>query len=163
MHLRFICMCTYVNRIYDVWNDIHCFTTWQIVHDLYIIPRKVCGTKSKHLFRINSKSGTTSNNIANENETLSCLLRIREYICEVKVLLLPTIFITFFFYPSPVRLCGGGFLCFVCLLGSFHQKVSHLNCLWGKRMWKMFFWFSFFFGLTVIPWPCVRKIFHRIL
>lgn len=68
----------------------------------------------------------------------------REYICEVKVLLLPTIFITFFFFafPSQIMWCGGFFL--FANLGSFHQKF-HIWIVYGaKGCEKCFFDLVFF-------------------
>lgn len=74
----------------------------------------------------------------------------REYICEVKVLLLPTIFITFF----PVRLYGVFFS-----LRKFSPKF-HIWIVYGPKGCEKCF-FDLVFGLTVIR-DLVLKILHLI-
>lgn len=69
----------------------------------------------------------------------------------------------YYFFRSPlVRLLWWVFSFSILFLASSEvfTKVSHLNCLWAKRMWKMFVWFSFsvWFGDS---WPCTGKFFIR--
>lgn len=148
VHLCFICMYTmeWYSLLYDLANGIR----------FIYCPTKSVRNKIKAFIWINSKSGHITTLRMKWN--IELFVADRKYICEVKVLLLSTIFITFF-PPSDYMV-----VLFISLIRKFSPKISHLNCLWAKRMWKMFFWFSFRFRCD--SWPCTENIpfyFARVL
>lgn len=105
--------------------------------------------KIKAFIWINSKSGIYITTL--RNETLGCLLWMENIFCEVKVLLLPTIFITLFFL-LPVRLYGGFllYIFFSFLLRKFSPNFQIWIVYGAKGCEKCFFDLVFLFGLTVI-------------